>query len=266
MKIAIIGCGTMGLIYAKALVKYDISKKEELLLVEKNESRASELEQLALGKVVLSYDEEILKFELIILAVKPQDFVLLSQTLSKVIHKDAVILSIMAGVRVSEINRLLEHGNTVRVMPNSPAALGMGVTGIFTNANIDSNKLIKVERVLSTTGRTVMLQDENLLDAVTALSGSGPAYYFYFLKHMIQAGIAMGLEESVASLLAKQTMLGAFHLANNAEQKLDALIQSVASKGGTTEAALKIFETYQIGAHIEQALLAAKNRAEELSR
>jgi pyrroline-5-carboxylate reductase len=266
MKIAIIGCGTMGLIYAKAFVKYDISKKEELILVEKNENRAKELKQLNLGKVVLSYDEEILNYEMIILAVKPQDFETLSKTLAPVIHKNAVILSIMAGVKVSIINQLLKHSNTVRVMPNSPAALGMGMTGIYANENIDASKLIKVERILSTTGRTVLLQEEHLLDAVTALSGSGPAYYFYFLKHMIQAGIAMGLEESVASMLAKQTMLGAFHLANNAEQKLDALIQSVASKGGTTEAALKIFDTHQIGANIEQALIAARDRAEELSK
>jgi pyrroline-5-carboxylate reductase len=265
MKIAIIGCGTMGLIYAKAFQKYDLVKKEHLLLVEKNEPRALELEKLDIGNVVLSYDDSIKEFELLVLSVKPQDFDVLSKSLMKVIHPNAVILSIMAGVRINHIKEMLQHNLVIRAMPNSPASLGMGVTGIFAGEGMDATSMLKAERVLATTGRTVLLEDEGMLDAVTALSGSGPAYFFYFLQHLIQAGVNMGLEESVASMLAKQTMLGAFHLANNADQSLDKLIQAVASKGGTTEAALNIFNKHKTGESIEIALQAAFERAKELS-
>jgi pyrroline-5-carboxylate reductase len=265
MKIAIIGCGTMGLIYAKAFQKYDLVKKEHLLLVEKNEPRALELEKLDIGNVVLSYDDSIKEYELLVLSVKPQDFDVLSKSLMKVIHPNAVILSIMAGVRINHIKEMLQHNRIIRAMPNSPASLGMGVTGIFAGEGMDATSMLKAERVLATTGRTVLLEDEGMLDAVTALSGSGPAYFFYFLQHLIQAGVNMGLEESVASMLAKQTMLGAFHLANNADQSLDKLIQAVASKGGTTEAALNIFNKFKTGESIEVALQAAFERAKELS-
>ncbi|MFN4122961.1 MAG: pyrroline-5-carboxylate reductase [Flavobacteriales bacterium] len=265
MKIAIIGCGNMGLIYAKAFQKYEIVKKEHLLLVEKNIQRAAELEKLNIGQVALSYEEQIKEYDLLVLSVKPQDFDELSASLSKVINQHAVILSIMAGVKISHIKKMLNHDRIVRAMPNSPAALGMGVTGIYAGEGMDATSMLKAERVLATTGRTVLLEDEDLLNAVTALSGSGPAYFFYFLKHLIQAGVNMGLEESVAAMLAKQTMLGAFHLANNADQSLENLIKAVASKGGTTEAALNVFNQMQTGESIEKAVEAACKRAFELS-
>src|SRR5690606_22280976 len=115
-------------------------------------------------------------------------------------------------------------------------------------------------------GRSVYLENEALIDAVTALSGSGPAYFYYLVKHMVEAGIKMGFDEGLSRLLVKQTMLGSYHLINNAEKSLDELIAAVASKGGTTEAALKTFEEKQLGLSLIEGILKAEERAKELSK
>jgi pyrroline-5-carboxylate reductase len=122
-----------------------------------------------------------------------------------------------------------------------------------------------VDTLLETTGKCIFMKDENLLDAVTAISGSGPAYFYYFVKHMIEAGKQMGIEEPVASMLVKQTMLGSFQILNNSKLSIDDMIKAVASKGGTTEAALNKFENTSVGPNIIEALRAAEKRAKELS-
>jgi pyrroline-5-carboxylate reductase len=150
-------------------------------------------------------------------------------------------------------------------MPNSPVEIGMGITGFCAGSGADTDAILKAEKLLGTTGRTVYLYKEELLDAVTALSGSGPAYFFYFVKCMIEAGKQMGLEESMAAILVKQTMLGSFQLINNANKNLDQLIATVASKGGTTEAALETFRKNQFEETIIEALKNAEQRAKALS-
>jgi pyrroline-5-carboxylate reductase len=156
--------------------------------------------------------------------------------------------------------------NVVRAMPNSPAELGMGMTGFTCTPTMKVELLRKAEYLLSTTGRCIFLEDESLLDAVTALSGSGPAYFFYIVKHMIEAAKQMGIEEPVASIMVKQTMHGAYHLINNSGKPLDDLIQAVASKGGTTEAALSYFNKNRMGENLINGILKARQRAKELSR
>jgi pyrroline-5-carboxylate reductase len=265
MKITLIGCGNMGLIYARAFLKYSIVKPEELLLVEKSEARVIELKKLGFGEVVTPDDDRILDSELILLAVKPQDFKQLSESLAGRLTDKNVILSIMAGTSINFIEQRLQHKAIVRAMPNSPASLGMGVTAIFAHPEVSALQLRKAENVLSTTGRTVYVDVESQMDSVTALSGSGPAYFFYIVKHMIEAGKEMGMDEGVSSMLVKQTMLGAFHLINQADKSLDELIKAVASKGGTTEAALNSFESDHLGKALKKGILEAEKRAQELS-
>lgn len=264
-KIAIIGCGNMGLIYANSFLRYKIVTKENLLLVEKNTERQAKLASLEIGKVVTTTDEAIKNCNIIILSVKPQDFKELSTSLQHVIHPDSMVLSIMAGTEISYIQSNLNHKYIVRAMPNLPVEISMGMTAFSASKELKHEQIMLVENLLSTTGRTLYLQDEKQLNAVTALSGSGPAYFFYFMKYLIEAGVNMGFDEHVASILAKQTMLGSFHLINNGQKTLDEYIQSVASKGGTTEAALKTFEENQMGETIKKALKNAEKRAEELS-
>jgi pyrroline-5-carboxylate reductase len=264
-KIAIIGCGNMGLIYANSFLRYKIVTKENLLLVEKNTDRQKSLSAMNIGKVVTTDDALITECNIVILAVKPQDFKELAQSLKNVINANCVVLSIMAGTQISFIQSELNHLLVVRAMPNLPVEISMGMTAFSSSDELSHEKIMLVENLLSTTGRTLYLKDEQQLNAVTALSGSGPAYFFYFMKHIIEAGISMGLDEHVSSILAKQTMLGAFHLINNGQKTLDEYITSVSSKGGTTEAALKTFDEHDMGNVIIKALQNAESRAKELS-
>ena len=241
MKITIVGCGNMGLIYARAFLKYNIVTKENLLLAEKSEARKEELVKLNIGEVCVVNDKRISGSDIIILAVKPQDFDELSKDLRQVLSNDNIIISIMAGMKMSRISSTLVKNTIIRAMPNSPAELGMGMTAFTASKTLSIEQIRKAENLLSTTGRTVFFENEDLLDAVTALSGSGPAYFFYIIKQMIEAGMEMGFDEATSSMLVKQTMLGSFHLMNTANKSLDELIKAVASKGGTTEAALSTF-------------------------
>ena len=264
MKIAIVGCGNMGMAFARSFLQYNLVKKENLLLIEKNQERSDILRASKEGSVVSIINSQVADYELVILSVKPQDFASVQAELRAVLQPQQVILSIMAGIPMAKIQLALDHKLVVRAMPNTPTMLGMGITGFTASPEVDAPKLRKVENLINATGRSVYLDDENMIDAVTALSGSGPAYFYYIVKHMIEAGKAMGFEESMAALLVKQTMLGSYHLMNTAEQSLDDLIKAVASKGGTTEAALRTFEENQLSAGLIKGILAAESSAKEL--
>jgi pyrroline-5-carboxylate reductase len=266
MKIAIVGCGNMGLAYANSFLKYNLVTKADLLLVEKSDTRKEQLEKLDIAKVVSKFDTSIAQYEIIIVAVKPQDFPAIADGLKKALYPKNIILSIMAGKQIKYLEEALGHTCIVRAMPNSPAQLGMGMTAFTAGKGISMEQLRKVENLLGSTGRTVFMEDEDLLDAVTALSGSGPAYFFYIVKAMIEAGIKMGMEPGVASMLVKQTMLGSFHLLNSSTQNLDQLISAVRSKGGTTEAALNEFVEGKLGETLIKGIMAAEKRAQELSK
>ncbi|MCX6295359.1 MAG: pyrroline-5-carboxylate reductase [Bacteroidetes bacterium] len=266
MKITIIGCGNMGLIYARAFLKYNIVSKDNLLLAEKNETRKSELLKFDIGKVCVVDDKRISESDIVILAVKPQDFNDMSEGLKKVLTSDNIIISIMAGMKLERIESVLMQKNIIRAMPNSPAELGMGMTAFTSSKDMSIEQIRKAENLLATTGRTVFFENEALLDAVTALSGSGPAYFFYVVKHMIEAGKKMGFDESTSAMLVKQTMLGSYHLINNANKSLDDLIKAVASKGGTTEAALSVFNEKEVGENLQNGIVKARDRAMELSK
>jgi pyrroline-5-carboxylate reductase len=265
MRITIVGCGNMGLVYARAFLRYNMVAGTELLLVEKNEKRKEELRLLNLGIVVTPEDPAIGTSDVIILAVKPQDFAELAPVLRKVLNVSTLVLSIMAGVRITVLQHLLDHASIIRAMPNAPVEIGMGITGFSAREGISLEHIQKIEHLLATTGRTVFFEKEEMLDAVTALSGSGPAYFYYLVKSMIEAGKQMGMDEPVSAMLVKQTMLGAFHLINNANKSLDELISTVASKGGTTEAALSVFHTSEVGENLAKGIRAAEIRARELS-
>ena len=266
MKITIVGCGNMGLIYARAFLKYNIVSKENLLLAEKNEYRKDELLKLNIGEVCVVNDLRISESDIVILAVKPQDFDELSAELRQVLQPENIIISIMAGMKLERIENALNQRSIIRAMPNSPAELGMGMTAFTGSKSLTMEQVRKAENLLGTTGRTVFFENENLLDAVTALSGSGPAYFFYIVKQMVEAGKKMGFDQSTAEMLVKQTMLGSFHLLNTAEKSLDELMNAVASKGGTTEAALLIFNEAQVGENLQKGIINARDRASELSK
>jgi len=266
MKIAIIGCGNMGMAFANSFIQYNLVKKEDLLLIEKNQERGELLQEQKTGVVVDTISTKISEVDLIILSVKPQDYPSVSKELAHFILPGQLVLSIMAGIPISNLQVSLSHDLIIRAMPNTPALLGMGMTAFASASAVGLSDIRKVENLINSTGRAVFLEDEKLLDAVTGLSGSGPAYFFYLIKAMIDAGVEMGFDSAMSALLVKQTMLGSYHLMQTSDKNLDELIQAVASKGGTTEAALKIFKDLGVSEGLKQGIFAARDRAIELAK
>ena len=252
--------------FAKSFLQYNLVQKADLLLIEKSTERGQALTAEQAGVVVDTIGPRVRETDLIILSVKPQDFSSVHEALRDVIRPTQLVLSIMAGISIEKIQTVLAHPLVVRAMPNTPALLGMGMTAFAAAKEVEIGQLRRVENLINATGRSVFLEDESLLDAVTALSGSGPAYFFYLVKAMIEAGKRMGFDDALSALLVKQTMLGSFHLINTADKSLDELIKAVASKGGTTEAALKRFEEGVLDETLIAGIQAAQRRAMELSR
>lgn len=266
MKIAIIGCGNMGMAFANSFIQYNLVKKEDLLLIEKNKERGDILQEQKAGVVVDTISEKISSVNLVILSVKPQDYPSVSEELKQYLRPGQLVLSIMAGIPIKKIQESLSYPLIIRAMPNTPALLGMGMTAFASAPEVGLSDIRLAENLINSTGRAVFLEEESLLDAVTGLSGSGPAYFFYLIKNMIDAGVAMGFDSAMSALLVKQTMLGSYHLMQTSDKSLDELIQAVASKGGTTEAALKTFGEKEVGEGLQKGIFAARDRAVELAK
>jgi pyrroline-5-carboxylate reductase len=201
--------------------------------------------------------------DLVVWAVKPQTFKEAAGA-SQPFLGDALHLSVAAGITSDSIAAWLQTARVVRAMPNTPALVGLGMTGLFAREGVTADERRLVETVVRTTGELVWVQAEHLLDAVTALSGSGPAYVFYFLEAMRDAGARMGLPPDVAQQLAVGTFIGAATLAQRSSEPLQTLRERVTSKGGTTYAALTSLEASGVKTHFEQAMQAAEARAAEL--
>ncbi|GBG15632.1 pyrroline-5-carboxylate reductase [Novimethylophilus kurashikiensis] len=202
--------------------------------------------------------------DVIVLAVKPQQLRDVAIFLGSLLSNQLVI-SIAAGVRCSDLARWLgNYGAVVRVMPNTPAQVQAGVSALYAAPATTPEQRHLAGQLMSAVGGVVWLEDEVQMDAVTAVSGSGPAYVFYFLEAMQQAGVELGLSAEQVRVLAMQTFLGAAQLALGSEHDFATLRQQVTSKGGTTEQALLSMETNHVKDSIVQALHAAANRSREL--
>ncbi|WP_294279693.1 pyrroline-5-carboxylate reductase [uncultured Chryseobacterium sp.] len=266
MKIAILGAGNMGLSFSKSFLKYELTEPENLHLIIRNSARRPKLAEEFPKSEISTFDQlKELDADIIILAVKPQDFLHLAENFRFKLKEHQMVLSIMAGIKIEKIQKVLNHPTVVRAMPNSPTLLGMGITGYTAAEGIAFSQLMNIERLLNSTGRSVYLEDEGLLDGVTALSGSGPAYFYYIVDAMIKAGVQMGIRENLSRLFVKQTLLGAYHLINNSDKSLEELISDVASKGGTTEAALNTFNENNLKDILKNGILNAEKRARELN-
>jgi pyrroline-5-carboxylate reductase len=200
---------------------------------------------------------------LVVWAVKPQTFHTAAQQ-ARAHVQQALHLSVAAGIRSDSIAAWLGTERIVRCMPNTPALVGQGMTGVVARPGIGDADRAAIGRVLAPTGDVLWLQDEAQLDAVTAVSGSGPAYVFYLLEAMEAAGVAQGLSAEQAHRLAVGTLLGGAALARDASDPPAVLRQRVTSPGGTTHAAISHLESHGVRGHIETAIAAAARRAAEL--
>jgi len=201
----------------------------------------------------------------VVWAVKPQLFAQAAGPCAAWVTQ-ALQVSVMAGIRTTSIVAATGSARVVRAMPNTPALIGKGISGLYARPGVDDAAKAAVNELFAPTGQSLWVDDEDHLDAVTALSGSGPAYVFYFLEAMVNAAVEMGLSADQGRALAIATFDGAAALAAASTQPLDVLRQQVTSKGGTTHAAITAMQAAGIGPAIEQAVRAAQARAAELGR
>ncbi len=202
--------------------------------------------------------------EVVVLAVKPQQMRAAAQALQPRLARELVI-TIAAGVRLVDLSRWLGgYATLVRCMPNTPALVGAGITGLYANAAVNAEQRALAESILGAVGATLWVAEESLLDPVTAISGSGPAYVLYFIEALQQAAQEMGFSATDARKLAVETFVGTARLAAQSAESAAVLRERVTSKGGTTERALASMDADQVKALIVRALYAANQRAHEL--
>ena len=202
--------------------------------------------------------------DLVVLAVKPQQMKQVAMELRPHV-RDALVISIAAGIRTQDLSRWLGgHGRIVRAMPNMPAMVSAGITGLFAMENLRESERAAAEKVLQAVGSTLWVEREELLDAVTAVSGSGPAYAFYFAEALEEAAVSLGFDESSARRLAIETLAGAMRLAAQSDEPPAVLRARVTSRGGTTERALQKLDAEHVKRAIIDAVRAAAERAREL--
>ena len=202
----------------------------------------------------------------VIIAVKPQQFAEAAAALKVTLSPNTLVISVMAGIPTSKISATLNgHACVVRTMPNTPARIAQGITALYATNACTAKQTELAQTIVASIGQTVWLQDESLIDAVTAVSGSGPSYVFYIAQALADAGAALGLPAETAKQLALATLQGSAALALHTGEDLGALREQVTSKGGTTAAALGVFRHAQLDETLKAAVRAAHSRAQELA-
>ena len=264
MKVLIIGYGNMGKTYANSFISSRFIKPEDIFILVKDATKSINEFGIPNTNFLTQVNIKISEFDIIILSVKPQDFIVLAQSIKKFIIKEQIIFSVMAGVTIASIQNQLNCTKVVRSMPNIPTQIGKGMTVFSASNAVDRKELFIIQNLINTTGKSIYVENEKLLDAATAISGSGPAYVFYFMNAMIKAATALGFSQSEAELLVNQTFMGSVDLQNSSSLSNEDWIKKVASKGGTTEQALKVFQENLVEKAIIDAVKAANERAKEL--
>lgn len=264
--LAFIGAGNM----ARAIIGGLISNgypANKIWASEPDAERLSDLTSQGL-QTTTDNNQAVMAADAVILAVKPQVLKPVTEAMKGAVQAtQPVIISVAAGILSTSIDRWL-GGNTaiVRCMPNTPALVGTGASGLYANSQVSEEQRAAAETILKATGITLWVDEESQLDAVTAVSGSGPAYYFLVMESMIEAGKKLGLSEEVATQLTLQTALGAAQMASSSDVDPAELRRRVTSPNGTTEQAIKTFMDEGLPATFAKALQACNDRSEELAK
>lgn len=263
--IAIIGAGNMGASLLGGLIKNNYPAKN-IWITDTDNNKLEFLKREFNIHVAQNNLDAIRSADVIILAVKPQ---ILQQVATEIAPalKKPLIISIAAGVRIASLQKWIgESLPIVRVMPNTPALIGCGASALFANAHTSPSQRTLAESILRAVGITVWVENEKLIDVVTALSGSGPAYFFLIIEALQNAAQQAGLSAETAKLLTLQTAYGAARMALESNENIVKLRQNVTSPGGTTERAVNVLEQENIREILSKTLQAACHRAEELGR
>ncbi|HLA34388.1 MAG TPA: pyrroline-5-carboxylate reductase [Rhodocyclaceae bacterium] len=263
MRITFIGGGNMASAMIGGLRRQGFSAAG-LQVVEPNDAARARLTEAFGVRCAATVDAAAANSEVLVLAVKPQQMRAAVAPLTAYLDRQ-IVLSIAAGLRLVDLSRWLDgYRRIVRCMPNTPASIGAGVSGLYAAPEVDAIGCGYAEKAMQAVGGTVWLAREEDMDAVTAISGSGPAYVFYFMEAMMQTALDMGLSAEAAKKLTIDSFAGAALLAEHSTETIETLRKQVTSKGGTTEAALDAFDAHRVGAGIYQGVLAAQARGREL--
>jgi pyrroline-5-carboxylate reductase len=264
MTVAVLGAGVMGETVVSGLLRAGRPPAELLVTVRRSE-RGAELRE-RYGVDVVGNVEAATKADTLVLVVKPQDMPDLLDEIAPAVRPGQLVMSLAAGITTASIeSRLPEGAAVVRVMPNTPALVDEGMSAISRGTHCDEAHLVEAEELMGATGRVVRVPEKQQ-DAVTAISGTGPAYLFFVVEAMIEAGVHLGLPRSTATELVIQTMVGSAKLLRETGEHPTVLRERVTSPGGTTAAAIRELEDHKVRAAFMVALESARNRSRELAR
>jgi len=264
MKIAFIGGGNMATALIAGLAK-ELGAGARVHVVDPNPEALDKMASQFGASTATAIDAAVASCEVVVLAVKPQQMREVAAALAPHLGAGPLVLSIAAGICSADLARWLGgYGAIVRTMPNTPALIGMGITGMVATNGVSAAQRAAADSVMRAVGKTVWLDSEELIDPVTAVSGSGPAYVFYFLEAMQAAAVEMGLSAEQGKELALATFAGAAELAAQSPESLEVLRQRVTSKGGTTYAAITSMEASGVKPAIIEAMKAAAARGRAL--
>lgn len=262
-QVGLIGVGVMGEALISGLVSSRFPRAQ-IVFTEKRADRAREISS-KYGAREVDLIELAKSSDVILLVVKPQDLEQLLVSIGADLNKNATLVSFAAGKTTDFVSKIVGSNiSIIRVMPNTPTLIGLGMAAISLGKSVNSEQAEFVSEFLATCGKVISIE-ENLQDAVTALSGSGPAYFFAFVEEMIKSGISLGLSKDQATTLAIQTMVGSAAMLEQSGKSATTLRENVTSPNGTTAAALKVFSEANLGEIVTRAMTAARDRSQELA-
>jgi len=266
-RVGFIGCGNMASALIGGLLKSKTLNSRDIYAFDIRKERLKKMENEHGINALRDNTDVVRKSDIIVLAVKPQNIKEVLEEIKSSLSKDKRLFSIAAGISTRFIEETItEQIPVVRVMPNTGALVGLAASGICKGRYTDEDGLKLAREIFGAVGVVITVDDEDLIDVVTAISGSGPAYVFYLVEAFIQAGLSLGLSREVSNLLANQTIVGAGHLLSESGSSPEGLRRAVTSPGGTTEAAIALFEKKEFKNIVVEAIKAAYTRARELSK
>ncbi len=263
-KISFIGGGNMGQAIASAVIKNHLAEPKDVSISDVSQPRLDQLKE-ELGVFTSTDNLEVAnRGEIIVLSVKPQTLTALMEELSGKLNPRSLVFSIIAGKKMETLVAGLKHQSVVRAMPNTPAQIGKGMTVWSATRDVTPAQRTNAEAIVMVMGKGIYAGYESYLDLATAVSGSGPAYVFLFMEAMMSAAVEIGMPDEMAKTLVYQTLLGSAEYARASVKDLAELRRNVTSPGGTTAAALKVFEEGGFTPLVHKAVAAAYRRAQEL--
>ncbi|MFC2034453.1 pyrroline-5-carboxylate reductase [Chloroflexota bacterium] len=264
MRIVFIGCGNMGEAILSAVLDKKLFLPQDISVSDIDENRRQYIQQKYNVGVTSNNQMAITRSDVIILAVKPQSLTKVMAEIKGQIKITQLVISIIAGAKLDTLSNGLNHHMVARAMPNTPSQIGEGITTWITTSQVTEQQKTTVNAIFDTIGKEIHVDSEEYLDMTTAVSGSGPAYFFLFVEALTEAAINIGLPQDLAHELVLQTMFGSGQLIKKSEKDPSELRKMVTSPGGTTAEALLVLEKGGFTSLLRQALSAAHNKAKKL--